>query len=226
MAVTCSETLTPPSPPGWSPIALVVENVGPDSAERIRSKASQEETVMPSWELPDDQVGEVDYRLVTNSWVTKFWNTNLLAETIQWLRDHRYDVVTVDAAKWRSTPDMLDSLAAALDFPTYFGCNFPALNDCMSDVAEVAYGAAADAAGLVLLFRNFDDYVEVEPSDTHALLNIVARQARTAALIGRRLMCLLHTNDPRLEFEPVGAQPVLWNEAEFLNSSRGIGPKR
>jgi hypothetical protein len=69
--------------------------------------------------------------------------------------------------------------------------------------------------------RNFDAFVG---SDRHCayLLDIFASQARSAALIGNRMMCLLHSNDPRLSFEPVGAMPVLWNDAEWLDSKRGL----
>lgn len=41
-------------------------------------------------------------------------------------------------------------------------------------------------------------------------------------LIGRRMICLVQTDNPRLSFDPVGATPVVWNEAEFLNSRRGL----
>lgn len=33
-------------------------------------------------------------------------------------------------------------------------------------------------------------------------------------------MCLVHTNNPHIRFEPVGATPVMWNDAEWLASKR------
>jgi hypothetical protein len=54
------------------------------------------------------------------------------------------------------------------------------------------------------------------------MLDIFAEQARSATLIGNRMLCLMQLNDPRLSFEPVGATPVLWNDAEWLNSKRGL----
>jgi hypothetical protein len=41
-----------------------------------------------------------------------------------------------------------------------------------------------------------------------------------AALIGRRLMCLVQSDDPRITFPPVGATGVGWNEAEWLDAKR------
>ena len=54
------------------------------------------------------------------------------------------------------------------------------------------------------------------------MLNIIADQARSAILVGNRIICLVQSNDPQLSIEPVGALPVMWNDAELLNSSRGL----
>jgi hypothetical protein len=54
------------------------------------------------------------------------------------------------------------------------------------------------------------------------VLDTFARRSRSAALIGRRMMCLVQTDDARLTFAPVGATPVTWNNAEWLDSKRGL----
>jgi hypothetical protein len=54
------------------------------------------------------------------------------------------------------------------------------------------------------------------------MLDIFAVQARSAILIGNPIICLVQSNDPQLSFELVGAMPVLWNDAELVNSSRGL----
>lgn len=46
----------------------------------------------------------------------------------------------------------------------------------------------------------------------------MASHSRAAALFGDRLMCLVQSNDPRINFDVVGAAPVLWNEAEWPES--------
>ena len=61
---------------------------------------------------------------------------------------------------------------------------------------------------------------QVDPGTAQIVLDILARQARGALLIGHRLICLVQSNDPQLSFEPVGAMPVAWNDAEWLNSKR------
>ena len=126
-----------------------------------------------------------------------------------------------DAASWSSDADMYEHLAAGLHFPDYFGRNLNALNDCMSDVASGDYGWDVEAhTGLVIVLRSFDAFAAVDPGTAQIVLDILARQARGALLIGHRLICLVQSNDPQLSFEPVGAMPVAWNDAEWLNSKR------
>jgi hypothetical protein len=60
----------------------------------------------------------------------------------------------------------------------------------------------------------------VDRRTAQILLDIFADQARRAILIGNRIICLVQSKDPQLSFEPVGAMPVMWNDAEWLNSKR------
>jgi hypothetical protein len=175
-----------------------------------------------SWDADARTTHPVDFRLVHNTFVTMFWRSSLLGETVGWLRSHGYEVAEFDAGSWASVGDMLDDLAERLQFPGYFGRNLDALNDCMRDVASHEYGWAADATGLVIVLSAFDTFATVDRTTAQIMLSIVADQARSAILVGNRLICLVQSNDPQLSFEPVGAMPVLWNDAELLNSSRGL----
>jgi RNAse (barnase) inhibitor barstar len=174
------------------------------------------------WDRDTALSNSVDYRLVHNSFVTMFWQTSVLQKTVAWLTDHHYDVVALDASDWGSADDMLRDVAAALSFPDYFGQNFDALNDCMLDVAYSDYGWRTDATGLVLVFTNFERFAAADRQAAQTLLDILAERARLAALIGTRLICLVQSNDPRLSFDPVGATPVMWNDAEWLYRKRGL----
>jgi RNAse (barnase) inhibitor barstar len=177
---------------------------------------------MVSWEPDDLLTHPLDFRLVQASFVTMFWDVAVLRETTVWLADHGYDVVSVDSSEWRDEHDMHRGVAAALDFPDYYGQNLNALNDCMHDVASGDYGIRPGATGLALVFLGFEGFASAQASVAMALLEIFARQARNAALIGHRRMCLVQTNDARLSLGPVGATPVLWNDAEWLNARRGV----
>ena len=55
------------------------------------------------------------------------------------------------------------------------------------------------------------------------MLDSIAGQARRAVLTGHRMLCLVHSGDPKITFEPVGAMPVMWNPAEWLDARRRPG---
>lgn len=55
-----------------------------------------------NWDQDAEATHPVDYRLVHNTFVTMFWQTSLLDETVRWLRSHDYRVVEFDAASWSS----------------------------------------------------------------------------------------------------------------------------
>lgn len=177
---------------------------------------------MASWDADAETSHAVDFRLVHNTFVTMFWQPSVLDETVIWLLQHGYDVATFDAATWTTPGDMFGDVAQRLDFPDYFGRNLDALNDCMRDVASCDYGWRPDATGLVIVLRAFDAFATVDRRTAQIMLEIFADQARSAILIGNRILCLVQSNDPRLSFEPVGAVPVTWNDAEWLNSKRGL----
>lgn len=176
-----------------------------------------------TWDPEDETTHLVDYRLVHNTFVTMFWRSSVLDETIDWLRSRAYRVVEFDAGSWFSDAVMYDDVALALGFPDYFGRNLDALNECMSDVASGDYGWDGDAdTGLVIVLRAFDAFAVVDRRTAQLMLDIFADQARRALLIGHRVICLVQSNDPRLAFEPVGAMPVMWNDAQWIQSKRGL----
>ena len=163
---------------------------------------------------------ELDFRRAANGPVTLFWNPTVFAESTAWLRDAGYTLINVDTSDWGSDRDLHRDLAAALDFPDYYGANLHGLNDCLSDVATYAYASSEDATGLVLLLRHYDAFARRQTDLAQALLDIYASQARSAALIGHRMLCLVQSDDPDLRFGPVGASPVTWNPDEFLDVRR------
>lgn len=157
---------------------------------------------------------------MSNSYVVLFWRREVLAESVDWLRDHGYRIVALDAGAWGDEPAMHRAIAAAFDFPDYYGKNLAALNDCLSDVAAYSYGSSKDDTGLVVVLDRFDRFHRQCPRAAPIVLDIFAEQARVASLIGHRMMCLVRSDDPDICIRPVGAMPVVWNPAEWLNSKR------
>lgn len=170
----------------------------------------------PETDLSQDRA----FRLLSNTPVTLFWRRRILDETTAWLSDHGYQVTHIDASSWSTERDLHRDIAAALGFPDYYGRNLDALNDCMRDVVSQDYGWAPNTTGLALVLTGYDAFTVHRPRAAQVVLDIMADRSRSAALLGRRLMCLVQSNDPHIRFEPVGATPVAWNDAEWLDSTR------
>jgi hypothetical protein len=170
---------------------------------------------------PDGELGEdLALRLMQNTFVTLYRRTALLDQATGWLEGHGYQVTRLDAAGWASEADLHRDVARALDFPDYYGRNLDALNDCLRDVVDGQYGWDARTAGLVVVFTGYDAFARCCPRAAYAVLDILAGRARSALLFGRRVLCLVQSGDPELRFDPVGAVPVLWNDAEWLDANR------
>jgi hypothetical protein len=160
---------------------------------------------------------------LSNTSVTLFWRPEGLEETTAWLSAHGYQVTRVDASSWDGERDFHVDIASALNFPDYYGHNLNAFVDCMRDVVAQHYGWAPDTAGLAVVFTGYDAFAAQSPDAAQSVLDIMAIQSRSAALLGRRLMCLVQCDDPDIAFAPVGATPVIWNDAEWLDAHRHPG---
>jgi hypothetical protein len=155
-----------------------------------------------------------------NSPVTLFWRRSRLDQTVERLRQHGYQVVELDASGWAGKAEMLTEIGAALGFPDFQGRSLDAFVDHMRDVVTQQHGWRPDAAGLVIVLIRYDAIAERDPHAAHAVLDTMADQSRTALLFGRRLMCLVQSDDPDIHFGPIGAMSAMWNDAEVLPSKR------
>ncbi|MBO3094971.1 barstar family protein [Cellulomonas dongxiuzhuiae] len=178
---------------------------------------------MSAFEQGDELRQDVAFRLLTNTSVTLFWRRRVLDETLERLVERGYEVTIVDASTWSSESDLHEGVASALGLPDHYGRNLDALDDCMRDVVAHEYGWDPDATGLVLVFTGYDRFAAACPRSAQAVLDIMARQSRAAALVGGRFMCLVQSDDPQIGFQDVGATPVLWNDAEWAESRRRPG---
>jgi hypothetical protein len=162
----------------------------------------------------------LDWDLVRNGPVTKYFDPVILSEDMGWLEEHGYRVVSVDASRWETSKAMHVDVAAALDFPDYYGQNLNALVDCLRDVVEQDYGWSTGDTGLVFAIHRFDEFYAHDSTLAHALVDIYAGAARAAALIGNRMICLVQSTDPRLEIADVGGTSPAWNRKEWLTKKR------
>lgn len=157
-----------------------------------------------------EQAQQLDWRILQNGWVSLYWRMPLLNKDIEWFSHERYTVIDFSCSTWDDLSAMHRQLKSALDFPDYYGANYAALSDCLSEL-EIA------EPGLVVVFRHLD---QLDKKTVYYLLDVFALNARRWMLFGKRLIVLAQVNDPDYTVEPLGACQVLWNDAEWLDANR------
>ena len=88
--------------------------------------------------------------------------------------------------------------------------------DCIGDIQVPEEG------GRVLVFNRYDSFAARFPDVAWSVLDTMAFRSRWFLLFGRRLIILVQSDDPEIFFEPVGGCRVMWNQREWLRSSRGL----
>lgn len=132
-----------------------------------------------------------------------------------WLRAHGYRIAPCECARWpeRSAAGLASALGGRLGGEAI---NLDALADLLRTLALPVEG------GLALVLHSYDSFARRDRTRAQALLDVLAEGSRFQLVYGRRLLILVQSNDPRIRFEPVGATPVDWNEAEWMDEARGL----
>jgi RNAse (barnase) inhibitor barstar len=141
---------------------------------------------------------------------------DVLNQTINGLEKFNYTIKSSDASNWENELKFHKEIAMILDFPDYYGENLNAFNDCLRDL-EIPY-----ESGYAIIFYKFNVFAEKYPKVAWTILDILEDQSRSYLLIGKRLIALIQTDDPAIQFEPVGARAVNWNNKEWLKADRGL----
>jgi RNAse (barnase) inhibitor barstar len=158
----------------------------------------------------------LDLSLLQNSPVALYFRPEVLEEDMARLRGEGYKLDEFDCTKWITEADFHAEVATYFAFPDYYGRNLNAFNDCIADIEVSAAG------GRAIVLRRFDSYSQREPRVAQDILDIMASASWHCLLLGRRLLTIVQSDDPRIAFETVGAHPVMWNPREWLNKNRGL----
>ena len=167
---------------------------------------------------PDEATrNRLDFVTLRDGGVALYHADGVLSDDVEWFRQAGYAVVNFDGAEWRTAELFFGSFAAELRFPSYFGHNLDAFNECLAENSQVP------ERGLVVVIRRIDSTVgSLGQTFVQDAIDLLSLASHEQLLYGRRLMFLLQSVNPRIEFRTIGARPVSWNSREFLYSSRGI----
>jgi hypothetical protein len=82
----------------------------------------------------------------------------------------------------------LNAIARAMDFPSYFGKNWDALNDCLTDLE------GTEPAGYVLLFQEPGLFIVTSPSDWGVATKVLETAIQFWNQLGKPFYVLLQGN--------------------------------
>lgn len=137
----------------------------------------------------------LDFAILSRGPVGLYRSAEELGLAVETLAGLEYETVTLDAAEWRGDSDLFDAFVEALHFPEYFGRNWDAFEEVISDVASGELSWPRDAAGLVVVIENGDDLMAVSRRAPRLVVQIFADASRRASLFGNRLILLLQVSD-------------------------------
>jgi len=166
----------------------------------------------------------LDYVAIRDGGITIYRNLEYLEEDVQWLQDRNYRIHKVHCANWVSENGMHESLQTALSFPDYYGKNFDALDEVISDL-EVP-----DDGGVALVLTSYDLYANCQGAlpagsgmkQSEIVLDILSRASHTFLLTGKRFLTLIQSDSPRMHYEKLGGHAPMWNWREWLHKNRGL----
>ena len=161
----------------------------------------------------EENNNERDFEILRDGPICKYFRNKFLDEDIIWFSNNNFEVIEMNAQNW-NRKNAHHNLKVALNFPDYYGENLNAFNDCLGDLYNKRY------KGLILVFRHFDNFVEEDRNFAEGILDIISHQSRIWLLTGQKLIGLIQSNNPDLDFPELGGISPSWNSAEWYNSSR------
>ena len=167
---------------------------------------------------------DLDYVAVRDGGVLLYRKLNYIEEDIQWLRERNYRIYEFDCAAWTSEMALHENLRSALSFPDYYGNNFDALDEVITEVD------VPESGGIALALPNYDAFANatntasagtrVNPAEI--VLSILSGASHEHLLTGKRFLTMVQSNDPTMRYENLGCKAALWNWREWLLKNRGL----
>jgi RNAse (barnase) inhibitor barstar len=100
-------------------------------------------------------------------------------------RDAGLTVFRIDIGNAKSKEDFLAQIAKELQFPDWFGTNWDALNDCLTDLTK---------AGYVLIFENCENFAARHRPEFEGAIAVFVAAAEYWKLQGRPFWVLIEAS--------------------------------
>ena len=152
----------------------------------------------------------LDWQILQNSSVALYHDTSIFTQDMQWFQTQSYQVYHFNCTTWTTLEAFHTHVQTEFEFPGYYGGNMDALNDCLSEIR------VPNESGTVLSLSHFDCFTHQFPRVAYEFLDIIGCTSRMFLLFGQRFLALVHTDDPDVHFDAIGACPVIQNPREHL----------
>jgi RNAse (barnase) inhibitor barstar len=159
----------------------------------------------------------LDWKLLERGAIALYHKSSVLSHDVGWFRQHGYTIHELDAGSWTEPSAFHADVQRRLSFPSYYAKNLASWIESLGELP------VPDDSGLALVFRRYDAFARAQPQLAQTILDSIESTSRHFLLTGRRFIALVHSDDPRIRFERVGALPVTWNPREWLESDRSPG---
>ena len=163
-------------------------------------------------EINEEKI-EKDIEILKDGPICKYFKNGILDEDLNWFNNKNFEIIEMNCRNW-NRKNVHQNLKIALNFPDYYGENLNAFADCLTDMYNKRY------KGLILVFRRYDNFVEVDGKSAEAILDIIARESRVWLLTGQKLIGLIQSDNPDLDFPELGGTSPSWYGIEWLNENR------
>lgn len=178
---------------------------------------------MAPFSAQEQEKQALDWLILRDGGIALYWRREYLNEDLEWFRQQSYQIYSFACEKW--TPDEMHAdFARTLGFPSYYGDNLDALDECLKDLSVPERG------GMLIVLNQFDTFCKgsgashprSERPYAEIVVDILARASGYFLLTGRRFLTLVQSDDPRLHFERLAGVGATWNWREWRYSDRGL----
>lgn len=145
--------------------------------------------------------------------ITLFYKETIFQEYVDRLADEVEGIFRLDAASWKTEDDFHCSISQELQFPSYYGKNLNALNDCLSDLSGKKIAVA---------ISNFDKFKKNHDNVADTILKILQTNCWRSLLLDGFIIVLLQSTTGDITFNGWEELSPTWNRKEWLNKDHGL----
>lgn len=163
----------------------------------------------------NSDMNRADWSLLQNGPITLFRKREYFVDAINALSELKYHIIQV---RYSDRDSFYRDMSAALKWEQQFGYQWQGNLDAFDDgLIDEPFSTSSDSA---ICVENFDRLVADDREWSWNFLDIIADNSRSYLLSGKRLICLIQTNDSDFDPGRLGGLEPQWNSREWLTTNR------